>query len=133
MDQDVSVAIHKAANTPMRWGVDDCVMWASHVSKLLTGRDFLSDEHWEDEEAGRKRIAEDENLGKALLRKFSAQGLVKVHYDDAPVGSFALIAYERDLYLAVRVSPLFFACRREYGVDFVKHSEIRSCWAWVAA
>lgn len=135
MDANLAVErqIRRVGRRVMRWGRDDCVLWAAAVSRDLTGNDLLVDDRWRTKRQGLDRIGRDGNLYKALLRKFRERGLVRTPADVADLGSFGLVlilADDAELHLAVKVSDIRFVRRVRVGVEFVHADDVKKAWRW---
>lgn len=114
----------------MRWGRDDCVLWAATVSREITGHDLLRLDRWRNKRQGLARIALDGTLGRALLKKFKARGLERVDAAEARPGAFALTLLDGELFLAVSFAPGWYACRQSIGVKIINASDLKKAFQW---
>lgn len=126
-------AIAAACGRPMKWGVDDCCLWAASVVAKIIGEDPLAHERWRGYstplEAAR-RLGPG-GLHEAVRAVAAARGWPSVKPDEADTGDVGVLVGPRyapfGAAVAIRLDG-WWVGRDDNGVGFLPSNAAAEAW-----
>jgi len=130
LERELILAMAAAASARMRWGMDDCALWAANVIQAALGYDPAAKfrGHYRTRR-GARRVLGGPGLPGALRAAARRHQWVRVDPADARVGDIGLMAVDGASCCVVCRTRGWFVGRTDEGFAAVKSGMIRIAWS----